>query len=472
MKSSTIIVIATALFFQACGTVSNSSTSSKYCVDAVTPKACQSLQLSDFNTFTRNTSNDYPEFEHTGFIVSLDKSKYAYEDKARISSTNTNFLVSGPNDEQIDFNLAQTRPNTALKERINKSFTGQAKAMLVSGIVGFRTNSDLEYNITSACAKKNLELAQTFFDCGFDALNELEAALTSEINSAVISGAPYSHVIFHSTGWHNRQDNSINHYNTLFKSLKASSSGTDFKPLYIGLTWPADWDIKIISYLNKANDADEVGFIWANYILNKTIPAAIENANSPTKPKFVAMGHSFGARVMATAAHSRPYITSATTTSKLDKLILIQPAMSAVRLHANPESKSSRFRHFNYYDGLDDLVENVIVTASARDTTNGFAFWSGGGTGHAGTVKAYKYICGDANTAIATENDRFICRQQSSKKSNDWSHLLNENQLVLYLRLDTKSAMNTEYDENKDAIKSHNNFKDELFTDILFPLIK
>lgn len=483
MLVKSLFLSLSVLGLVACETTQTVS-GSEFCKDADkrSQKACRSLVLSDFNRFTDpmflSDESDKPAFN--GFVVSLDKSKHAnYGSEQKIPHTAdqkpsaTDYAVIGKNGSQINFSKANALTNMRMKARIRKTFAGQRKAMFVTGIKPFNLSSSFDYNVTTACDDKNLAVEQTYIDCSFEALDRFETALTAELDYSASNARPYSHIILHSTGWHNRQDNSIEHYNALFSSLERSAV-EDFNPLYVGLTWPADWDLPIVSYLNKANDADEVGFIWANYLLNKTLPSAIENSRSPIKPKFVAMGHSFGARVMATAVHSKPYIVSGHSEKKLDTLVLIQPAMSAVRLHNDPDGYSKNMAHFNYYQGIENYVEDIVMTASARDTTNGWAFWSGRGTGHAGTVNSYLASCDTFEQRSDSWKDRFICRQQKARETNDWSGVLPAPQQVLYLRLDTRPHSNSQepYKEDDDAIKSHSSFKDEKFTDILYPLIR
>ncbi|EOV8180916.1 hypothetical protein ACOIQQ_005466, partial [Raoultella planticola] len=50
---------------------------------------------------------------------------------------------------------------------------------------------------------------------------------------------------------------------------KEEKYNRDFRPLVIGITWPSYWStglVNVVSYPNKANDADELGLIWLNKI--------------------------------------------------------------------------------------------------------------------------------------------------------------------------------------------------------------
>ena len=434
---------------------------------------CRSLYTSEYNRFVAEDFTD-DHIAFNGYIISFDKSEFAdYSKRGEQANQFADWTIRGSNGAVIDFSAEQTKSddiNERLNERIYKTFSTQGKGMFAADVTASRHVTDVDYNITTTCRDEDLRDAQTYVDCTFKGFDQLESAIATELTSKANTDKPYSHIVLLSTGWHNRQFNSLKHFNLFFQNLNASG-GESFNPLYIGVTWPSDWNVKYVSYLNKSADADEVGLIWGNYLINKTIPMAIERAQTHHKPKFVAIGHSFGARVVATGLNSKDYITSYKPAAPLDVLILKQPAFSRSRLAKHKEM--ARHSHFNYYSNLDANAKQIIVTASRRDNYfgNGIAFWSGGGTGHAGTARSYKQSCDFVKKHPQTWGQRYACYQQTDVINGEWASLLDDNKPILYLRLDSK-VKGKEYNSRRDIISGHNGVKDKPLTDAFYDLIK
>ena len=105
----------------------------------------------------------------------------------------------------------------------------------------------------------------------WESLERLEAAIAEQLTAAHQSGRPFTHIIVGAMGWNTAQEKSIRNINSIFGNiLLASSANTsrDFKPLYIAMTWPSESNVPGVSLANKANDADEIGFVWANALIN------------------------------------------------------------------------------------------------------------------------------------------------------------------------------------------------------------
>jgi len=463
-----ISIITATLALTACASTGRAPYPNEMPCAPNTPEdICKSLYSSQFNRFVDEGFRGKNKFNFNGYVLSFDKSYFAdYAESKTEHCQNTNFGIKGENGAVIDFASAQSAPNGRLKERINKTFTTQRKNMFLADLRHSEKVTPVEYNITTSCPTKKLSLKQTYIDCSFKGLDHLENTLTSELNRKTQIGTPYTHVILLSTGWHNRQEHSVSHFNKFFGNFDKSGEKEDFNPLYIGITWPSDWNIKFVSYINKKSDADEIGLIWANYLINKTIPTAIENTNVNSKPKFVAIGHSFGARVVATGVSSKSYITSYKPLEPLDTLILKQPAFSRSRLAEHKEMQG--YSNFNYYANLDLNADKIIVTASRRDNYlgNGIAFWSGGGTGHAGTARSYKKTRKFVDRHPETWGERFTYYRQNVNGNDDWEELLNKTQTpILYLRLDADG-------KNNDIITGHNGVKSQKLTDVFYEFIK
>jgi hypothetical protein len=125
------------------------------------------------------------------------------------------------------------------------------------------------------------------------------------------STARYTHIIVMSTGWNTPLwESDVNYADwqkVIGREMRLLHPTTPFRPLFIGLTWPSFWKSRWKwtgprSFLNKAHDADEIGLTWANLLVNKVLPDVV--AGLDQKPRLIAIGHSFGARLLSRAVNS------------------------------------------------------------------------------------------------------------------------------------------------------------------------
>ncbi len=138
-------------------------------------------------------------------------------------------------------------------------------------------------------------------------------ALERSIEERLKTGG-YTHVIVLTMGWNTVQEEAIRDFKTIIKYIKeaADKKGERFTPLFIGVTWPSQWQsswfsplIKALSFSVKANDADELGLTWLGVLLHYTLPRAMRGHRLPV----VIIGHSFGARASSVAACVGPVIS-------------------------------------------------------------------------------------------------------------------------------------------------------------------
>lgn len=125
-------------------------------------------------------------------------------------------------------------------------------------------------------------------------------ALKENLKHDLESGA-YSHILVIVMGWNTSQSEAVRNFNDITGNIitasfeqrkeadtnpsaklnrmvvtrsrviepKEEKYNRDFRPLVIGITWPSYWStglVNVVSYPNKANDADELGLIWLNKI--------------------------------------------------------------------------------------------------------------------------------------------------------------------------------------------------------------
>jgi Alpha/beta hydrolase family len=97
-----------------------------------------------------------------------------------------------------------------------------------------------------------------------------------------------------------------------------------FRPLFVGIKWDSDWPragvLGVEDYWNKGSDADEIGLTWAN-LLNRVL----KEVRAEHGARIVAVGHSFGARLLSRAVHSAPLIVAGPS-EPIDLFIRLQGA--------------------------------------------------------------------------------------------------------------------------------------------------
>ena len=233
----------------------------------------------------------------------------------------------------------------------------------------------------------------------------------------------YSHILLIVMGWNTPQDNAVENYNSILGHLidqvesvrpddckaktEREKSTCKFKPLVIGLSWASDWElgdllpvpdalIRLISFPNKANDAEEVGVTWLRELLTAAVLPARNAVAQSTK--LVIIGHSFGARASVAAltmpaALKRPPTIKADPSEPLafkggDLFIALQGAFPVELLFE--EKKVTQGLHKPFRDaGL-----RGVLTASAYDSAVKTAFWAN----YAGQSAAFETLCPKANS--------------------------------------------------------------------------
>ena len=217
-----------------------------------------------------------------------------------------------------------------------------------------------------------------------DGLGEkLRAKLTAANGKPGAAPNPegYSHILVYCMGWNTDQQESIRNYNSLMGFLAQaageSPAGDSFRPLVIGMSWPAEWSyLKPLSYLSKAGDADETGLVWGSYLLKKVLKPLKLDFGIP----LVLVGHSFGARVLTRAAASNPdwiagvpgpaYAEETDTAKKeIDLFIGLQGAVSANRFVRTGPLTSGWWEGAPYAD-LVKQNTRFIFTWSKNDKAN------------------------------------------------------------------------------------------------------
>jgi len=254
-----------------------------------------------------------------------------------------------------------------------------------------------------------LEKDESPYQAGYEAMDRLESRLLTVLENASGRNEQFTHLVIASMGWNNDQVESIRRYNALLGNTIAASRDPDsnwngkFNPLFIGLTWPSVWGgdsffnslnlfNHLISYPNKANDADEVGYTIANYLVNR-IGKRLK-AKYPTL-KVVLIGHSMGARILSRAMFSGPLLRDwdEREPSPVDVMIGLQSAFSVRRFKPNnslifPFSLFHKGEGSPYVDFRDEPGQ-IVLTWSDNDSANPLAQFLTGAA-HAGGSAGYE----------------------------------------------------------------------------------
>lgn len=293
----------------------------------------------------------------SGLLVGIEKYNWCCINKEK-GIDNSRYKLVSP----------ETRSSSLFKE-----IATQQKAMIVSHILEFKkgVRSDL-YNpfITDGEATPEYEE-------GYNQLDKLREKIKSEIKSKY-----YSHIILMSMGWHNDQFESISRYKKIITEIKDQDIKKQFNPYVVVITWPSSWGSNaksivekmghLASYPNKAEDADEVGLTVANYLLHNIIlSAASDIKKDGSNIKTVAIGHSFGARLLSRAIFSKDFLKDDNTNgTRLDLFIGLQPAFSANRFIKDEGLEGSP------YTDHSKLNTKILITGSKFDWYNNSAKWS------------------------------------------------------------------------------------------------
>ena len=147
----------------------------------------------------------------------------------------------------------------------------------------------------------------------------------------------------------------------------------------------------MISYFNKANDADEIGLVWANAIVNGVLCDLRDRSGPDTwRPvKVVQIGHSFGARVVTRTAFSGACLNPPRTLSQgPDLTISLQGAFSMNRFLLERSAEGAP------YSGFADLAGRIVMTWSDHDAANPVAN-KVTGANHSGARDGYDRVWSD-----------------------------------------------------------------------------
>ncbi len=272
------------------------------------------------------------------------------------------------------FNIdLDTLINVGLKKASKKSenILDDNKVMVLTHWATFNSNvRTINYNVYDTLPQGNYN----YYKSGVKQLEKIKETLAEKLKTG-----GYTHVLLGSTGWNNDQKTSFFRYRKWIEITcdAAKREGTTFKPFFIGITWPSEWKLgllptllsKVSSVFNKANDADEIGMTYGNQLIWKGIIPVLDSLKSKGDSiPLIALGHSFGARLLTRAAHSKVlFKDTLSSKSKIDLMISAQGAFSVNRF----------LKKKNWEGGIYTIItpwNKFVATSSVHDSANDMAF--------------------------------------------------------------------------------------------------
>lgn len=258
------------------------------------------------------------------------------------------------------------------------SVTDDPKPAFVSHIAKFKNSeTSFIYNVYGSkdhCSNDGQD-GNSCLLAGLQSLTE-PTALQGDLLATIEKENP-THIIVMSTGWNTYQSESIDNYNewiNVIEKAAGSALGKEFRPLYIGFSWESTWgflyDIGLgfISEPNKSNDADEVGLVTANVLVNKTLKPLTKQKGI----KMVLIGHSFGTRITGHAAFSGHLIPENDLNRPITLFLGLQGAFSFRRFMSNDDDGLEGTPYRNTLTGAN----HVVMTNSDFDAANKQSLWT------------------------------------------------------------------------------------------------
>ena len=399
-KQACIVLLVLALFIVGCGTASRRALE--------TPE--EALKTNNQTTMLFHSTLYYPSeisLNFPGFIVGIEKS---YVDDVSVRSDRTVHAIPEAGitkeeayDEIVDRKIVYI--SHIVESRFNEYGIGNCSIYNAYDMKGDKKVDQL----TQACEgfkHAPVEPVEAYKN-SWDALDDLKEAMKQRFQErAQDPSRKFTHIVVVTMGWNTDQEKAVRNFNSIIKNIKLAG-GDQFVPLFVGVTWPSQWEsdwlgplVRAVSFGTKKEDADEVGMSWLGVLLHDTIPKV--NSGLPV----VVIGHSFGSRAASVAACIGPVIStddSAILTTEIDYLINFQGAFAIGRLtgEKNPDRDI-------VFPNKCGNVKKISLTSSKHDAAMDTAFWGY----YAGNNKSYDKVCSDAkkygiNCATADENGTY-----------------------------------------------------------------
>jgi DNA-binding ferritin-like protein len=221
------------------------------------------------------------------------------------------------------------------------------------------------------------------YDRSWQALDQFGALL-----KARIAETHATHIILYTFGWNSGQTEALRNVNSLHLRLLEVASPT-VRAIPVLVTWPSHWwdnAFGALSYMNKADDADELGSTLLNWLVHRTLL----EVTVPLGVRTVAVGHSFGARALGRALCSESLLTKPGSGAPWDLFVGLQGAFSINRFLAWEDADEG-----TPCNAFSKQIGKVVLTWSSHDSANMVASWSRHAGGKRGYETALDYMNSD-----------------------------------------------------------------------------
>lgn len=209
-----------------------------------------------------------------------------------------------------------------------------------------------------------------------------------------------THVILYVMGWSSGQVEALRNTNSLHLAIINAAGGenvTNFRPLPVLVTWPSHWGgnipvvgplVEVVSYKNKADDADELGAVFLNALIHQAIiPAVAEIRDADGRSVgTVAISHSFGARAVSRALFSENALYGYSGAARWNLFVGLEPAFSIDRFVGKGDMEGTP------YTDIAAHVGKIVLTWARNDSANPIAFWSSHAGGRRGISRAEQSV--------------------------------------------------------------------------------
>lgn len=189
-------------------------------------------------------------------------------------------------------------------------------------------------------------------------------SFASELDATVQRERP-THIIVLATGWNTEEYESFLDFSFWARRLAKDFENhrSAFRPLYIGIAWESAWNspfwsrLPFASWSTKGNDADEAGYGWASFLVNDIVAPAALKANA----QLVAIGHSFGSRVVLTSIFTKRILQTAKPAAAAPLVAIGIEAAFPIGRFVSDVGVEHQYLSANQ----DNAV--VVITASEKD---------------------------------------------------------------------------------------------------------
>ena len=218
------------------------------------------------------------------------------------------------------------------------------------------------------------------FARGWQALDLLRERLDEEVSSGA-----HTHLLVAIMGLDTAQEEAIRNYKSIIWSIRRNA-GEEFRPLFIGITWPSffanrwlDPLWEAFAYTPIADRADILGLSWLGVLMNEVITPLSDRI------RVTVVAHSFGARAATMslcvgAALQRSAVRPPLLDDgrKVHELVALSPAFSLLRFSA----KEYVLYENIYYPDYCPTINRMVFTSSRNDGAYTPVFWADMGGDH------------------------------------------------------------------------------------------